>query len=131
MIQTCYNKKNNETISDKFLNHMSSFLHNRIGTPVFTNELQNIDIESTNYLDLLNYQRGELVVYIDDMKQQILWALYLGDNNIRTNVSDNNSISISESDIRKSHLTNIEQNNSSSEFMINYGNSPLAEYNLG
>ncbi len=130
MIKQCYEQKTIETVQDRFLNHMSTFLHNRIGTNVFTNELQNIDITSTNYLDLMNYRRGELVIYINDINNNIIWGLYLGDNKILIN-KNSQPIQISESDIRKSNLTNIEQSNTNSEFMINYGNAPLAEYNLG
>ena len=141
MIQTCstdLRDHNFDHPSDIFLNHMTIYLHNRIGTPLNNQEQQTIDLELTSYIDLVNYNKGELVVYIDDEQQQTSWALYLGNNKLCIRKNKTNRIikdNISASDIRKVNLSpdSIGQHHIgiSSETITDLSAPPLATYNLG
>ena len=128
MIHKCASSKISS--SDKFEKFMCKFLHNRIGQPLLHTEMSSFDIGSTVYLDLLNYRRGELVVYMDDVNSHTyVWGLYLGNNELYLGENRNKEV-ISESDIRKSNLSTVTQSNINTEFIIDLGVAPLARYNL-
>ena len=120
-------EKDKSITDNLFLETMSRYLHNRIGTSINYQEHKFIDNASA-YIDTINYNKGELVCYIDDSQQQPKFALYLGNNKLIFNVNDYSKIkeNISSSEIKK--LTGqINQRNSA---ITDLSKPPLATYSM-
>ena len=104
---------------------MSRYLHNRIGTPINYQEHKFVDNTSA-YIDTMNYNKGELVCYIDDSQQQQIFALYLGNNKLLFKFNSEIKENISSSEIKK--ITgSINQRNVG---MIDLSKPPLATYSM-
>lgn len=118
-------EKDKSITDNLFLETMSRYLHNRIGTSINYQEHKFVDNASA-YIDTINYNKGELVCYIDDSQQQQKFALYLGNNKLIFNVNSKIKENISSSEIKK--LTGpINQRNSA---ITDLSKPPLATYSM-
>ena len=124
---TFLNDENN--IDGLFLKSMSKYLHNRIGTSINHYEQKTVDNTSA-YIDIINYNKGELVCYIDDIQQKQQYALYLGNNKLFYKHDKPVIPNISGSEIKKLNVSGdeISQQNVG---MIDLSKQSLATYNLG
>lgn len=118
--------QNDNNIDDIFLECMNIYLHNRISTSFNHYEQKTVD-NNSEYIDLINYNKGELVCYINDLQQKQQFALYLGNNKLFFN--GNIIPNISGSEIKKLSVSGdeIHQKNVG---MIDLSRPPLATYNL-
>jgi hypothetical protein len=125
-------KQDKNSLKNIIYKNFGNLLHQRIGEELRSNELQSLQNEDFANLDLQNYRRGELVVYVPDDSSNYKWALYLGNNKICIDTYNVSEKTISESDIRKTNLTarDIYQTQNNLAFNADLSGNPLSTYVL-